>query len=58
MADKREDKKAVAAERQGHDGAMSDPTVAATLKSWTTVTNKNGGKERTLKAAAEKATSK
>jgi len=55
---KKEDRKIVAAESKKHDGAMSDPTVAATLKSWTTMTNQNGGKEHTLKAAADKTASK
>jgi hypothetical protein len=55
---KKADRKIVAVEREKHDGVMSDPTVAATLKSWTTMTNKNGGKEHTLQAAADKTTSK
>jgi hypothetical protein len=56
--DKKKSKKTAAVGHEKHDGAMSDPTVAATLKSWTTMTNKNGGKGRTLKGAAEKTTSK
>ena len=55
---KKEDRKTVAVESEKHEGAMSDPTVAATLKSWNTMTNKNGGKEHTLKATADKTTSK
>ncbi len=55
---KKEDRKIVAVESEKHDGAMSDPTVAATLKSWTTMTNKNGGKEHTLKAVADRTTSR
>ena len=55
---KKEVRKIVAVESEQHDGAMSDPTVAATLKSWTRVTNKNGGKKHTLKATADKTTSK
>jgi hypothetical protein len=56
--DKKEDRKVVAVESEKHDGAMSDPTVAATLKTWTTMTNKKGGKEHTLKAVADKTTSR
>ena len=55
---KKENKKIVAVESEKHDGVMSDPTVAATLKSWTTMTNKNGGKEHTLQAAAGRTASK
>ena len=55
---RKEDRKIMAVESVKHDGAMSDPTVAATLKSWTTMTNKNGGKAHTLKATADKTTSK
>ena len=53
--DKKKDRK-VAVETAKHNGAMSDPTVAATLDTWTKMTNKNGGKEHTLKAAADKTT--
>lgn len=38
MADKKEDRKIAVADGEKHDGVMSDPTVAATLKSWTTMT--------------------
>ena len=55
---KKEDREIGAVESEKHDGVMSDPTVAATLKSWTTMTKKNGGKEHTLQAAADKTTSK
>ena len=55
---KKEDRRIAAVESEKRDGAMSDPTVAATLKSWTSMTNKNGSKEHTLKATADKTTSK
>ncbi len=56
--DEKESRKAVAVEGEKHDGAMSDPTVAATLNTWTKMTDKNGGENHTLKAAADKTTSK
>jgi hypothetical protein len=56
--DKKTDRKVMAVETSKHDGAMSDPTVAATLDTWTKMTNKNVGKEHTLKAAADKTTPK